>query len=191
MSALSVLFTRNLIVGLSLSGLLAGCAPIAFQPPGPSVTVLPAPNKPFDIYVQDHATCKQFAAGEVAGAADQANIRTLADAGTNMVLGAAIGGAAGGGVGAGIGAASGAIGGGWFAANDTPWGVYGIQNRYDAAFIECMYAKGNQIPRITSGFTGYPQGWGSPYRYYGAYASDAPTPYPTAQLFISSSGTGQ
>ena len=191
MSAFAVVFTRKLIVGLSLSALLAGCSPVAFQPPGPSVTVLPTPNKPFEVYAQDHATCKQFASAEVAGTADQANIRTVTEAGTNMVLGAAIGGAAGGGIGAGIGAAAGAAGGAWFASNDTPWGVYGIQNRYDAAFMECMYAKGDQIPKITNGYSGYPAGWGTPFRYYGTYASDAPTPYPTGEQFISSAGAGQ
>lgn len=165
MSAFPILFTKKTILGLSLSALLAGCSPIAFEPPGPSVTVMPAANKSFEVYRQDHAICKQFAAGEVVGTADQANIRTLAEGAANVVGGAALGGAVGGGIGAGIGAASGAIVGASWAANDNPWGVYGLQRRYDVAFEECMSAKGNQV-RI--GVNGY--GYGSGMDYGNGYA---------------------
>ncbi len=144
-------FAKGLVI-LAVGAALVGCSPIAVQPYGPSVAVMPAPQKPFEQYRQEHATCKQFAAGEVAGAADQANLRTVGGALVGAGLGAGVGAAAGGGFGAGVGAASGAVLGAYGAANDTPWGVYGLQQRYDIAFEECMYAEGNQVP---GGIPGY------------------------------------
>src|SRR5579871_4822565 len=158
MSAFSLSASLKTIIGLSLLVVLAGCTPFAVQPPGPSVMVLPPKGKPFEAYAQDHTVCKQFAAEEVAGADTQANLRTLGTVVTNAGLGAALGAAVGGG-GAAIGAASGAIAGAYVGANDTPWGVYQIQNRYNDAFLECMYAKGNQIPMsASSSGAGYPSG---------------------------------
>ena len=43
--------------------LLAGCVSI---PIGPSVRVLPAPGKPFDVFVREDALCRQFAVQQTA-----------------------------------------------------------------------------------------------------------------------------
>ncbi len=85
---------------------LAGCVQ---QPMGPTVSVMPAPNKPFDVFAADQAACKQFAEQQVAGGASQANTQQVGTAVVGTALGAGLGAAAGGGQGAGVGAAMGAI----------------------------------------------------------------------------------
>src|SRR5580700_3689075 len=89
--------------------LLEGCVQ---QPLGPTVQVMPAPGKPFDVFQQDQAVCKQYADQQTAGGAQQANNQQLLTAGVGTVLGAGLGAAIGGGRGAAIGAGAGAITGG-------------------------------------------------------------------------------
>lgn len=43
---------------------LSGCAA---PPMGPTVAVMPGPNKPFDAFQTDQAVCKQFAEQQVGG----------------------------------------------------------------------------------------------------------------------------
>lgn len=43
---------------------LAGCAA---PPMGPTVAVMPGPNKPFEAFQTDQAVCKQFAEQQVGG----------------------------------------------------------------------------------------------------------------------------
>ena len=50
---------------LLTAALLGGCAT---QPIGPTALVMPASGKPFEVFAQDQATCKQFANGEAGGA---------------------------------------------------------------------------------------------------------------------------
>jgi len=130
---------------------LSACATI---PTGPSVMVLPGPGKPFDAFQADDAVCRQWAAQQVGtspnGAVNQnlatgAVLGTLAGAG----LGAAIGAASGNpGTGAAIGAASGLIGGTAIATGPAYAAGYATQRRYDNAYLQCMYAKGNRIPGV-------------------------------------------
>ena len=91
------------ILGLVLT---AGCV---VQPTGPSVAVMPGPNKPFEVFAQDEAVCRQYAAQLTAGGAAQASGQEVGAAVVGTALGAAVGAAAGGGKGAAIGAASGAV----------------------------------------------------------------------------------
>ena len=136
---------RGMLVG---SLVLAGCAPL---PTGPSVMVLPAPGKPFEQFQGEDAACKQWASSQVGppgtpvtqNTATGAAIGTLVGAG----LGAAIGAAAGApGSGAGIGAGSGLLIGSATGANADQAAGMSAQQRYDAAYQQCMYAKGNQLP---------------------------------------------
>jgi hypothetical protein len=124
---------------------------------GPTVAVMPAPNKPFDVFQADQLLCKQYAEGQVAGQAENANIRAAGGAVLTTALGAGLGAAIGGGRGAGIGAASGALGGVGLGAMGSANANAPIQQRYDVAFSQCMYSRGNQVP----GFT--PMGGGTPY----------------------------
>lgn len=130
-------------IGVALVTLLGGCVS---RPIGPSVAVMPAPNKPFEIFQQDQGVCTQFADQQVAGGAEWANSDALSTAVITTILGAGLGAAAGGGTGAAIGAASGAVVG--TALGTAPAGAsqYDLQQRYDMAYSQCMYAKGNQVP---------------------------------------------
>jgi uncharacterized protein YcfJ len=126
-----------------LAVLAAGCAS---QPTGPTVRVLPASNKPFQVFQQEDQSCRQYAASQVAGDADQANNDQLIDTGVGAVLGAGLGAIVGGGRGAAIGAGAGAIGGTAVGADQGQRAQWSAQRRYDYAYEQCMYAKGNQIP---------------------------------------------
>ena len=82
----------------------------------------------------------------VAGQAQNANNRAVGAAAIGTVLGAGLGAAIGGGRGAAIGAGSGAIAGTGLGMGGSSNEQYGIQQQYDNAFAQCMYAKGNMVP---------------------------------------------
>ncbi|HVJ55874.1 MAG TPA: glycine zipper family protein [Aliidongia sp.] len=123
--------------------LLAGCVT---QPTGPTIAVMPAPYKPFDVFQQEDFGCRQYAAYQVAGGAEQANAQALGTAALTTGLGAALGAVAGAGRGAAIGAASGAVVGTAVGTGPSARSQYGLQWRYDLAYEQCMYSKGNQVP---------------------------------------------
>jgi len=123
------------------------------MPTGPTVTVLPGPGKPFEVFQADDAVCRQWAQQQIGGASPSQT------ANQNMATGAVVGTAVGAAMGAAIGAATGnagagaAIGGGAGLLGGTAMGSsaganseYQLQRRYDIAYQQCMYAKGNQIP---------------------------------------------
>ncbi len=136
-------------VSLLVVLVLSGCVTM---PTGPSVLVLPAPGKSLEHFQADDMTCRQWAGQQVGMTAqDTAN--------QNTVRGAAVGTAIGAGAGALLGAASGhagagaAIGAGSGLLLGTASGAgageeYGreAQRKYDYGYVQCMYAKGNQIP---------------------------------------------
>lgn len=123
--------------------LLSACAT---PPLGPTVAVMPAPGKPFDVFQADQALCKQYADGQVAGGAQEANNKAVMTGVVGTVLGAGLGAAIGGGRGAAIGAGAGALGGTALAAGQTDRAQYSLQQRYDIAYSQCMYSRGNQVP---------------------------------------------
>jgi hypothetical protein len=137
------------LLGACVVLLSAGCATM---PTGPSVRVLPAPGKPFEQFQADDAICRQWAERQIGmGAQDTANQNTVTGAAVGTVIGAGLGaaiGAASGnpGAGAAIGAGSGLLVG--TASGASSGQVYGMeaQRRYDTTYLQCMYAKGNQIP---------------------------------------------
>ena len=144
-------YGKHTVAGLSCLALLSGCA----QPPmGPNVAVMPAANKPFDVFQQDQAICKDYASQQTAGQAQQANNQAVGGAVLGTVLGAGLGAAIGGGRGAAIGAAGGAGLGTAYGANSSTNANMGIQQRYDVAYQQCMYSRGNQVP----GYYGPPPG---------------------------------
>jgi hypothetical protein len=139
---------RNLVFSV-VAVLLGGCATI---PTGPSVMVLPSPGKSFESFQSDHMACRQWALQQ-AGVqpsdavneklASGAAIGTLIGAGLGAAIGAASGSA---GAGAAIGAGSGLLGGTAVASGPAYASGWEIQRRYDMAYQQCMYAKGNRIP---------------------------------------------
>jgi hypothetical protein len=130
---------------------LGGCATV---PTGPSVMVLPAAGKPFEEFQADDLVCRQWA-GQQIGAppgapinqntAAGAAVGTLVGAGVGAAIGAAFGNPA---AGAAIGAGTGLVGGAATGADADRWSGWDAQRRYDNAFQQCMYAKGNQIPGV-------------------------------------------
>ena len=128
---------------MALVLLLGGCVS---QPMGPSVAVMPAPNKPFEVFAQDQGVCTQYASQQVGGGAQVANNEAFGTAVITTILGAGLGAAIGGGPGAAIGAASGAVAGTAVGTGPAWADQYGLQQRYDIAYSQCMYAKGNQVP---------------------------------------------
>ncbi len=137
------------IFSILLVLVLGGCATI---PIGPTVMVLPPPGKSLEQFQADDAICRQWAARQIGLTSQEAvsqNTATGAVVGTAVGagLGAAIGSASGrAGSGAAIGAASGLLVG--MATGENEGRLYGwrAQRRYDIAYMQCMYANGNQIP---------------------------------------------
>jgi len=133
---------KTVAASLSVIIALAGCAE---TPMGPRVRVLPAANKPFEVFQQDEATCRQYATDQVAGEAEHANEKAIGTTLLGAALGAGLGAAVGGGRGAGIGAAGGGVVGTAVGADGSQRTQSSIQQQYDNAYAQCMYAKGNQV----------------------------------------------
>lgn len=129
--------------------LLAGCATV---PSGPSVMVLPGHGKDFNAFRSDDAICRSWAAQQTGINANRAAAgsgMTAAAVGTAVgaAAGAAIGAASGNaGEGAAIGAGSGLLVGSAAGTGTAAASGAEAQRRYDNAYIQCMYAKGNQVP---------------------------------------------
>jgi hypothetical protein len=141
---------RGLIVACLAAALLTGaCASI---PTGPSVMVLPGTGKNFDQFQFDDAACRQWAAQQVGITNETAATNsTVTGAAIGTVLGAAAGaalGAAAGNpaIGAAAGAGVGLLGGTAVGASNASAAYSSVQGRYDAGYMQCMYAKGHQIP---------------------------------------------
>jgi outer membrane lipoprotein SlyB len=134
---------------LSVVLLFCGCATI---PPGPSVMVLPGNGRSFEAFQADDSVCRQWAQNQAGWDANQTvnqNLATGAIAGGALgaVSGALIGAASGNvGPGAAIGAGAGLLGGAALGSSQALGSGGEVQRRYDNAYQQCMYAKGNQIP---------------------------------------------
>lgn len=144
--------TRTLKFLLILAAIvsLGACATM---PSGPSVMSLPGEDKTFDEFRLDDAVCRQFAFEQIGGvSAQQAAENSAAKsavAGTiiGAAAGAAIGSASGNmGSGAAIGAGAGLLYGSAAGSSYAAGSYYENQRRYDHAYLQCMYMKGNQIP---------------------------------------------
>ena len=140
---------RRALVVAPFALMLGACATV---PSGPSVMVLPGSTKTFEQFQADDAVCRQWASqqtGTSPGKASASSTATGAVAGTLIggAAGAAIGAAAGNpAAGAAIGGGAGLLGGSAYGAGQGQGAYYSVQQRYNMAFMQCMYAKGNQIP---------------------------------------------
>jgi uncharacterized protein YcfJ len=124
--------------------MLAACAS---TPMGPTVHAMPPQGKPFDQFAAEQASCKQYADAQVRGQADSANTTGLLEGVGGTVLGAGLGAALGGGHGAAVGAGLGAVGGTAVGASTSGREQKSIQQQYNDAYLQCMSAKGNQVPQ--------------------------------------------
>jgi uncharacterized protein YcfJ len=126
--------------------LMVGCAT---TPVGPSLTVMPAPGKPFDVFKNDDKECREYAQNSLNTTADEiAAKNTAKTAVVGAVLGAVAGAVADGGSSrnVGTGAAVGLLGGAAMGAAGGGDASKEVQRRYDIAYQQCMYSKGNQVP---------------------------------------------
>lgn len=123
--------------------LLAGCVS---APQGPTVPVMPGPNKPPEVFQQDQVTCQQYAQQVIGPAQQQLQNQQVGSAVVGTILGAGLGAAVGGGRGAAIGAGAGAVAGTAYGANSAQYEQMNMQQRYDMAYAQCMYSRGNQMP---------------------------------------------
>ncbi|MCP5246279.1 MAG: hypothetical protein H6937_10205 [Burkholderiales bacterium] len=149
---------------------LTGCVAM---PTGPSVMVLPGAGKNFDLFRSDDYECRQYAYEQVGGATtrDAAVSSGLNSAAIGAGLGAIAGVALGGGEGAAIGAGTGLLAGGLAGSGTARTSGYIAQERYDNAYIQCMYAKGHHVP-VSGNIRNNPQ------PYTSGYPSSTPPPPP-------------
>jgi uncharacterized protein YcfJ len=118
--------------------------------------VLPGTGKNFEQFQADDAVCRRWALDRTGTTPNQAGAAsTVTGAAVGAVvgagLGAAIGAAAGSpATGAAVGAGAGVLGGTAVGAGNAYGAGVSVQRRYDNAYVQCMYAKGNQVP-VTRG----------------------------------------
>lgn len=140
--------------------LLAGCVAV---PAGPRVAVMPAPGKPFDVFVAEERECRYYAEQSIGLTRnDAAAQNVIGSAVVGTAVGAAAGALVGGHHGAATGAGVGLVAGTASGASQAGYAGADAQRRYDIAYQQCMYAKGNQLP-----------GYAYPYR----QSAPAETPY--------------
>jgi len=137
------------VYGVLAGASLAACVRI---PTGPNVMVLPGTGKSFEQFIADDGLCRDWAARRTGGSVDRAATDSAVEtAALGTAVGAASGGAIGAasgspGAGAAVGAGVGLLGGTAVGADYAEGVRWSLQHRYDAAYMQCMYAMGNQIP---------------------------------------------
>ena len=160
------------VAGVGL--LMTACATV---PTGPSVMVLPANGKSFEQFQADDAVCRQWSLQQVGMTNNQASVgNTVGGAAIGTAVGAAAGAAIGAAAGspatgAAVGAGAGLLGGTAIGASAGSSAQDTVQRRYDMTYMQCMYAKGNQIP-VSRGSL--------PTTYTSPPAASAPPPPPPA-----------
>ena len=139
------------VICVSLVALtLAGCA--STRPTGPSLTVIPGPNKTQAVFNRDADLCDISAqranGGQTPGeAANDAAVSTaVVGTAIGALAGAAIGAASGrAGAGAAIGAGTGLLAGSAIGAGKADAAGGSVQARYDNVYAQCMQSRGHQI----------------------------------------------
>jgi hypothetical protein len=136
--------------GLALLG--GGCAT---PPMGPTLLVPPGPSSPPARFEADQAQCRQQAQAQIAPQVQAANDQAAATAVAATAIGAAIGALLGApyyaGPSAAWGAGSGLLVGGTLGASGAQAAGYGLQQRYDIAYLQCMAVLGYPLPGQAAG----------------------------------------
>jgi len=134
---------RNLLVLSALALVLAGCAS---APTAPRVAVMPAPGKPFELFAEEEKYCRSYAEQSISQTRNESAAQNFVGAAAvGTVIGAAAGALSNGGHGSG-GAGAGLVMGSLVGAGEGANASRDTQRRYDIAYEQCMYAKGNQVP---------------------------------------------
>ena len=158
--------------------LLIGCTTI---PHGPSVMVLPGQGRTFDEFQYDDALCRQWSSQQIGDTGNDAATRsTVTGAAVGTAIGAATGAAIGAAAGdpatgAAVGSGVGLLGGTTVGAQHGTYAAEDLQRRYDAAYMQCMYAKGHQVP-VPRGY--YPSASARPRRDIPPPPAGSPPPPP-------------
>ncbi len=124
----------------------AGCSGI---PDGPDVLVMPGRGRTLTSCQIDDEFCREFAVARLGS--DSSDGAVAQFTATAAVVGAALGGLVGGLIdgprGAVLGGGTGAVGGGAAGYGQSSYGVrQKYQQRYDNAFVQCMYSRGHRVP---------------------------------------------
>jgi hypothetical protein len=138
----------SMILAAGLALALGGCA---VTPNAPSVMVLPGSQKGADQFQVDAAVCQQQAQALLANDAQAANNQAVTSAAIGTVVGAAAGALIGQGsynpsAAAGWGAGTGLLIGSTVGGGNSQVSSYSLQQRFDIAYMQCMYLRGNQVP---------------------------------------------
>ena len=144
---------RRVHIGALAAALLAMLAMLAMGgcvsiPSGPSVATFPGTGRSFDQFRFDEADCRRYASDAIGGS-DPSRAQTdsaVRSAAIGTAIGAVAGAALGGSQGAAAGAGVGLLFGGAAGAGAANASGYSTQQRYDNAFVQCMYAKGHKVP---------------------------------------------
>lgn len=159
---------------------LAGCATV---PSGPRIATMPGPNKSFEQFQADQASCREYAQASLGGRTPAENSANSAVG--SAVVGSAIGAAAGAilgsisgnaGAGAAWGAGTGLLFGSAAGANAAGYSYAESQRVYDMAYAQCMYARGNDLPGRRVAYRAPPQATYPPPNYPPPNLSSAPPP---------------
>ena len=128
------------------AALLGACTVI---PTAPYVMALPGTGMSMERFKSDDMLCRDYAYIQIGGKSAESAAResavTSAAVGTAIgaLAGAAIGGNA---QGAAVGAGTGLLFGSLVGTDAARTSGIGTQRQYDNAYIQCMYAKGQQVP---------------------------------------------
>ena len=124
---------------------LSACTTV---PIGPSRMALPGTGKSFEQFNDDDRTCRTYSLNQSNGvtANKAGNDSFVESAAVGTAVGALLGAAVGGHEGAAIGAGTGLLVGSAAGSDASAQSSYTVQQRYDNAYVQCMYAKGHKVP---------------------------------------------
>jgi hypothetical protein len=109
---------------------------------------LPGTGKSFEQFNDDDRTCRTYSLNQSNGvSANKAgNDSFIESAALGTAVGALLGAAIGGHQGAAVGAGTGLLVGSAAGSDAAAQSSYTVQQRYDNAYTQCMYAKGHKVP---------------------------------------------
>ena len=140
--------SKRVLSAAMAAGVLAACVQL---PNGPSVAVMPPPGKPFEVFMADEHLCRDFATRSIGTSVSEAAAASMAGSvALGTAIGAVAGALAGGHEAAGGGAAAGAVFGTAVGVNQAAYTGREEQRRYDIAYSQCMYSRGNVLPGQTA-----------------------------------------
>jgi len=139
--------TNTLRLSSVLASVLVLSACTTF-PTGPGMLVLPGTGKSFDQFRLDDADCRQYASVQIGGKTvnEGATDSGVKSAVIGTAIGAGAGALLGGHSGVGFGAGTGLLFGSLAGAGANEGSGSNLQQRYDFAYQQCMYAKGHRVP---------------------------------------------